>query len=66
MVGSETKKMNAEEIGLEIERLRSELYGLRTQSVTEKVEDNSRLAKIKKDIARLHTERRARQLAEAK
>ena len=38
---------------------------IRNQSVTEKIEDFSQFAKIKKDIARLMTEKKARATAEA-
>lgn len=61
MTGKEAKAMTAEEIGLELKRLRDRLYSLRTQAVTEKVEDNSQFEKIRRDIARLMGERRSRQ-----
>ena len=60
MTPKEVRKLNDEEIEVEIERLRRRHFELRTQSVTEKIEDTSQFGKIKKDIARLQTERRAR------
>lgn len=60
MTGAEVRALSDEEIGVEIKRLRMELFDLRTQSVTEKIEDTSRFSKVKKDIARLLTERNAR------
>jgi large subunit ribosomal protein L29 len=42
------------------------LYDLRTQAVTEKLEDPTQLGKTKRDIARVKTAIRQRQVAEAK
>ena len=41
-------------------RLRRELFDLRCQSTTEKVQDNSRIGKARKDLARVLTESTAR------
>ncbi|MDA0295834.1 MAG: 50S ribosomal protein L29 [Planctomycetota bacterium] len=65
MNSKEVRKLNDEEIGVEMERLRRRHFELRNQSVTEKIEDFSQFAKIKKDIARLMTEKKAREIAEA-
>ncbi len=65
MTASEVKKMKSEEIGIELKRLRERLYQLRCQTVSEKVEDNSQFRKIRKDVARLMTERRVRLTASA-
>ncbi len=61
----EIKKMRNEEIGIELKKVREKLFTLRSQTVTEKVEDTSQLKKLRQEIARLLTERRARQLAKA-
>ncbi len=66
MTGEEVRKMSDEEIKVELARLRDKVFGLRTQGVTEKVEDNSQFTKIRKDIARLMTERTSRAKAGAK
>ena len=66
MTGAEAKAMKDEEIKEELGRLRARLFTLRAQSVTEKVEDNSQFTKIRRDVARLLTERRARQIAKQK
>jgi ribosomal protein L29 len=50
---------------VEIDRLRRRHFELRNQAVTEKIEDVSQFAKIKKDIARLMTEQKAREAAAA-
>ncbi len=56
MTGAEVRKLTTEEIGLETKRLQDKLFTLRSQTVTEKVEDTSQFAKLRKDIARLKTE----------
>ncbi|MBS0198368.1 MAG: 50S ribosomal protein L29 [Planctomycetes bacterium] len=65
MTGKEVKAMRDEEIKLELAKLRNDLYDLRSQTVTEKVEDTSKFGKVRKDIARLLTEQRKRLLAKA-
>jgi len=59
MTGSEVRKMNDEELTVEEERLRRQHYDLRAQAVTEKLE-NPKM--IRRDIARVLTERRRRQI----
>jgi large subunit ribosomal protein L29 len=44
----------------ELKGLRRRLFDLRTQAVTEKVEDTSQFLKIRRDVARLLTELNAR------
>ncbi len=63
MKQKEVRKLNDEEILVEVERLRRKHFELRTQAVTEKIEDTSQFGKIKKDIARLLTEQKAREAA---
>ena len=60
MKPKEVRKLNDEEITVEIERLRRKQFEMRTQSVTEKIEDTSQIGKVRKDIARLLTEQHAR------
>ena len=64
MKASETHKMSEAEIREELGRLRARLYELRSQAVTEKLENPRELGNIKRDIARLLTEQRSRQLQE--
>jgi len=64
MKASESHKLNDEEITVELRRLFRRLYDLRSQAVTEKIEDVSQFRKIRRDIARLKTERRSRELAD--
>lgn len=58
---AEIHKMKDEEIVLEVERLRKRLADLRTQAVTEKLENPSEFKTVRRSIARLLTERSARQ-----
>jgi large subunit ribosomal protein L29 len=62
MKAAEAHSMKDEELTQELARLRNDLYDLRSQSVTEKVEDTSKFKKLRKDIARVLTERRSRAL----
>jgi len=55
MKASEIRQLSDEEIANEIERVRRHLFDLRSQAVTEKLEDPSMLTKAKRDIARLLT-----------
>jgi large subunit ribosomal protein L29 len=57
------RQLRGEELGLELERLRRHLFDVRTQAVTEKLEDPSMLTKAKRDIARILTVQQERLLA---
>jgi len=59
----ELHKMSDAEIVEESARLRSRLYELKQQAVTEKLENNREPGNIRKDIARLQTEARSRELS---
>ena len=61
MNAKETHKLSDEEIEVEVKRLRRQLFDLRTQAVTEKIKDTSQFEKIRKDIARVLTERSMRE-----
>ena len=65
MKAKEVHKLSEEELDIEIDRLRKRLFELRNQAVTEKIEDTSQFRKIRRDIARLKTERSSRQPVEA-
>ncbi len=63
MTGTEVRALRDEEIGIELKRLRERLFTLRSQAVTEKVENTAQFGTIRKDVARLMTERNARRHA---
>lgn len=56
----EIRQMKIEELHSELDRLRRHAFDLRTQAVTEKLQDPSLLTRAKRDIARILTELRAR------
>jgi large subunit ribosomal protein L29 len=60
MKAKEVHKLKDEELQVEVDRLRKRLFELRSQAVTEKIEDTSQFMKTRKDIARLLTEASAR------
>lgn len=62
MKAKEVHKLSNEELIVEVDRLRKRLFELRTQAVTEKIEDTSQFRKTRGDIARLMTERSTRRL----
>ena len=64
MKASEVHKMSDAEIVEELGRLRSQLYELRSAAVTEKLENPRQFQQLRRDIARLLTVQRARQLQE--
>ena len=61
MKAAEIKALKDAELGVLVQKFRGELFTLRNKRVSEQVEDNSRFGKLRKDIARLKTEQRARQ-----
>jgi len=63
MKASEVHKMKDAEIVEEQQRLRKRLFELRSQAVTEKLENPRQLKNLRRDIARLKTEQRQRALA---
>ena len=51
----EIRQMKLEELHSELDRLRRHAFDLRTQAVTEKLQDPSLLTRAKRDIARILT-----------
>jgi len=62
MKASEVHKMKDEELAEQTDRLRKQLFELRSQAVTEQLENPRQLRNLRRDIARLLTEQRERQL----
>ncbi len=60
MTGSEVRKLNDEEITVELGNLRGKLLALKNKSVSEKIEDTTQFGNMRRDIARLLTEQTAR------
>ena len=55
MKGSDVRTMSDEELKVEPQRLRRQLYNLRSQAVTEKLENPTQIGQAKRDIARCLT-----------
>lgn len=53
-------KLGTDELDIEVLQLRRKLFELESQRVTERIQDTSQFGRIKKDIARLLTEKRSR------
>lgn len=64
MKPGEIKKMSLEELHIEQQRLRRHLFDLRSQAVTEKLENPKQLMNTRRDIARILTELCGRQRQE--
>ncbi|MCH2151923.1 MAG: 50S ribosomal protein L29 [Phycisphaerales bacterium] len=60
MKAREVHKLGTEELDIEVMQLRRRLFELESQRVTERIQDTSQFNRIKKDIARLLTEKRMR------
>ncbi len=52
---AEIRAMKTDELHAELDRIRRHLFDLRSQAVTEKLEDPTQLTKTKHDIARILT-----------
>ena len=60
MKAKSVHKLSDEELTIEVDTLRKRMFELKNQSVTEKIQDTSQYARIRKDIARLLTEQTMR------
>ena len=62
MTTKEIREKETEHLKHELEERRKHMFDLRSQAVTEKLEDPSQLRKTRKDIARMQTVLRQRAL----
>ncbi len=63
MKPAEIRELSDEDLGQKIKDSRAELFNLRFQLATGQLDNTGRIAAVKRDIARLHTELRSRELA---
>ena len=63
MTTKEIREKESTQLGHELTEKQKHLFDLRSQAVTEKLEDPSQLRKTKKDIARIKTVLRQRAIA---
>ncbi len=66
MKASELRPMPDEQLAMTLKEVMKQLFHLRVQSATERLETPSEIKKVKKDIARILTIQRERQLAAAR
>ncbi|TLM80439.1 MAG: 50S ribosomal protein L29 [Actinobacteria bacterium] len=66
MKPAEIRDMEDGDLEQKIKDARTELFNLRFRLATGQLDNPARIGAVKKDIARLHTELRARELAGAK
>jgi large subunit ribosomal protein L29 len=62
----EIKALADQELTQKLKDARSELFNLRFQLATGQLDNPGRISAVKKDIARLHTELRAREIEAAR
>lgn len=62
MKAKEVHKLTVEELKAEQGRLRRQLFDLRSQAVTEKLENHRQLRTLRGDVARVLTELRQREI----
>ena len=65
MKPAEIRALSDEELAKKLEDGRAELFNLRFQMATSQLDNTARVKQVKKDIARLQTEMRAREIAAA-
>lgn len=66
MKATEIKNLADSEIAEKLKEKRTELFNLRFQLATGQLDNPHRIVVVKKDIARLHTEVRSREIAAAR
>ena len=59
----EIRELTDEELAKKLEEGRAELFNLRFQMATSQLDNTARVTNVKRDIARVQTEMRARQIA---
>ena len=59
---NEVQQLNDDELMVELDRLRRHLFDLRSQAVTEKLENPAMITKARRDVARILTVQRQREL----
>jgi large subunit ribosomal protein L29 len=66
MKATEIKDMEASDLEIKIKEARVELFNLRFQLATGQLDNPGRIKNVKRDIARLHTEVRSREIEAAR
>lgn len=66
MKPAEIRELSVEALAEKLKDCRAELFNLRFQMATSQLDNTARVTTVKKDIARVLTEQRARQIAAEK
>ena len=66
MKAAEIRELSADDLQAKLKEARAELFNLRFQMATSQLDNTARVAAVKRDIARVQTEMRVRQLAAEK
>ena len=62
MKAAELRELSTADLNVKLEEARSELFNLRFQMATSQLDNTARVKTVKKDIARILTELRARDI----
>ena len=65
MKAAEIQKLSGEDLQAKLQEARAELFNLRFQMATGQLDNTARIKQVKKDIARIQTEMRDRELKAA-
>lgn len=63
MKAAEIRELSADDLQSKLKEARAELFNLRFQMATSQLDNTARVGQVKKDIARIQTEMRARELS---
>lgn len=66
MKAAEIRELSADDLQAKLKEARAELFNLRFQMATSQLDNTARVKTVKKDIARILTEQRAREIAAEK
>ena len=62
MKASEVRELSTDDLNEKLSEARAELFNLRFQMATSQLDNTARVKTVKKDIARIRTELRAREI----
>ena len=63
MKAAEIRELSADDLQSKLKEARAELFNLRFQMATGQLDNTARVKEVKKDIARIQTEMRAREMS---
>ena len=63
MKASEIRELSSDDLQAKLKEARAELFNLRFQMATSQLDNTARVKQVKKDIARIQTEMRAREIS---